>query len=113
MGFVWVKLLSGKLGNQGVAGSNPVRSIREKMAAETNKFEVTKHVLVPKHIKLSEEEAKKVLEKFNVKKKQLPRIKSTDAAIKHLDAKHGDLIRIERMSVTSGKTDFFRVVVNV
>lgn len=82
------------------------------MVASTN-LDVTKHLLVPKHVKLSEEEEKKVLEKFNINKKQLPRIKISDSAISHLDAKPGDVIRIERISTTAGKTDFYRVVINV
>lgn len=82
------------------------------MATSIN-LDVTKHILVPKHVKLSEEEEKKVLEKFNINKKQLPRIKISDPAIQGLDAKPGDIIKIERMSTIAGKTDFYRVVINV
>ncbi|MFH1638060.1 MAG: DNA-directed RNA polymerase subunit H [Candidatus Woesearchaeota archaeon] len=77
------------------------------------KLDLTKHVLVPKHTKLSEEEGKKVLEKFNITKRQLPRIKISDAAIANLEAQPGDIIKIERISPTVGKVDFYRVVTNV
>ncbi len=67
---------------------------------------------MPKHTKLTEEEAQKVLEKYNVASRQLPGILKTDSAIKHLDAKPGDVIEIERKSPTVEKTKFYRVVVN-
>lgn len=82
------------------------------MAAST-KIDVAKHILVPKHTKLSEEEAKKVLEKFNVGKRQLPMIRPLDPALRGMDAKPGDVIKIERESPTAGKSEFYRVVINV
>jgi len=74
------------------------------------KFDVTKHLLVPVHRKLSEAEAKKFIEEKKVTLEQLPRILITDAAIKGLKPKPGDIIQIERNSPTSGKTYFYRVV---
>lgn len=73
---------------------------------------ITKHILVPEHIKLSDEEIKKVLEQYNISKKQLPKILKNDAAIKHLNPKVGDVIKIIRNSEAQGKIEFFRVVVN-
>ena len=78
----------------------------------TEKYDITKHVLMPKHTKLTEEEANKVLDKYNVTSRQLPGILKTDPAIKHLDANPGDIIEIERKSPTVEKTKFYRVVVN-
>lgn len=76
------------------------------------KFEIQTHRLVPKHTKLSEDEAQKVLEQFNISLRQLPKILKTDPAIKSIDANPGDIIKIERASPVVGKTGFYRVVVN-
>lgn len=74
------------------------------------KFSVQDHIFVPKHTKLSDEEKQKVLEQFNISLNQLPRILKSDPAIAEFDAKPGDVIKIERKSVTTGKSFFFRVV---
>jgi DNA-directed RNA polymerase subunit H (RpoH/RPB5) len=66
---------------------------------------------VPSHIKLSDEEAELVLKKFNIAKKQLPRILKEDIAIKNLDVKKGDIIKINRKSPTTGEAEFYRVVI--
>jgi DNA-directed RNA polymerase subunit H (RpoH/RPB5) len=73
-------------------------------------FKIEDHMLVPKHIKLSEEEAKKILEFYNISVKQLPRISIKDVVIKNLNVKQGDLIKIIRSSDTAGETVFYRIV---
>lgn len=75
-------------------------------------FEVANHILVPKHEKLSEEEGKTLLQKYNITKLQLPRISKKDPAIKELGLKSGDIIKITRNSETAGKTAFFRLVID-
>ncbi|MBS3141503.1 DNA-directed RNA polymerase subunit H [Candidatus Woesearchaeota archaeon] len=72
--------------------------------------EILKHKLIPKHIKISEEEGNELLKKFNVEKKQLPVILKNDPAISHLELKKGDIIKIERESPTIGKAYFYRIV---
>ncbi len=67
------------------------------------------HILEPKHTKLSEEEAKKLLEKFNIAKSQLPKILSTDPALPE-GCKVGDIIKIERKEGNKINL-FYRVVV--
>ncbi|HLD15742.1 MAG TPA: DNA-directed RNA polymerase subunit H [Candidatus Nanoarchaeia archaeon] len=69
------------------------------------------HSLVPKHSKLTDVEVQKVLEKFNVSLKQLPKIRAKDAAITNLEVKEGDVIKVVRKSPTAGKAIFYRVVV--
>lgn len=76
------------------------------------KMNITGHILVPKHTKISEDEVRKLLEKYNIGLKQLPRIVKKDPALEALDVKPGDVIKIERQSPTVGKTFFYRVVVN-
>jgi DNA-directed RNA polymerase subunit H len=83
------------------------------MAAK-KKEEVTtiiEHVLVPKHEKISQAEAKKVLEDYNISLQELPKILSTDPGIRHLGAKTGDIIKITRDSKSSGEAVFYRTVV--
>lgn len=73
-------------------------------------YKIEDHILVPKHIKLNEDEIKKVLEFYNISIKQLPRISPKDAVIKNLNVKQGDVIKIIRNSDIAGETVFYRVV---
>ena len=75
-------------------------------------FDITKHELVPEHILVSEEEKKKILEKFNTSLKQLPSILQSDPAIENLNAKPGDMIVIKRKSPTAKVAPYYRVVVH-
>jgi len=75
-------------------------------------FNITKHSLVPEHVKLKEEEVKSLLEEINIKIDQLPMISKSDVAIKHLNPEVGDIIKIIRDSPTNIKQIFFRVVVH-
>ncbi len=93
-----------------VAGSNPVRPIliNEKMK---KKIEIKEHVLIPKHTKLNDKEKKELLEKYGISLKNLPKIKKNDQAITSLDVKSGDVIKIERKSLTAGTAIYYRSVV--
>lgn len=74
--------------------------------------DVTKHILVPEHAKLTDEEAKGILEQFHISKSQFPRMHKSDPAIKHLNPEQGDIIKIIRKSPTAGKSIYYRVVIN-
>ena len=52
------------------------------MAKSSKKFSVLNHVLVPKHVKLSPEEAVEELKKWGLTPQELPLIKDTDPAAK-------------------------------
>jgi DNA-directed RNA polymerase subunit H (RpoH/RPB5) len=75
-------------------------------------IDISKHVLVPKHAKLSDKEKKELLEKYNSSVRELPKILKKDPAISHLDVTHGDVIKISRKSYTSGESVFYRVVLD-
>lgn len=75
------------------------------------KIKISTHDLIPKHTKLSDSEKQKVLEQYNITIKELPSIFITDAALLPLKVKVGDIIKIERSSPTSGKSIFYRGVV--
>lgn len=67
------------------------------------------HILQPKHIKLSEEEATEILSKLNISNVQLPKILSSDAALPE-GSIPGDIIKIERKDGDEINI-YFRVVV--
>ena len=70
------------------------------------------HRLVPKHIILSEEEKKEVIEKFaGGDPYKLPYILVTDPVVKAIGAKPGDVIKIIRKSPTAGVSVYYRLVV--
>ena len=75
-------------------------------------MDISKHVLVPKHEVLTEEEAEEVLKKYNITKSQLPKILISDPMVKKIGAKVGDIIKITRKSPTAGESIFYRVVVS-
>ena len=69
------------------------------------------HFLKPKHEKLSDKDAKALKEKYNIGISQLPGIFITDPAIKNLNVKVGEIIKITRQSPTGGKIEFYREVI--
>lgn len=83
--------------------------------ADNDSFNTLTHYLVPEHKLLSEEEAEKVLAEYNVTRDQLPKIKSSDAAIQVLASicgpiPEGSIIRITRKSETAEVFVAYRLV---
>lgn len=74
-------------------------------------FNVTKHILVPKHIKLSQEDAKAVMEKYSCTKKQLPKILINDPQVKYHGMKVGDVCKIVRNNRENGVEISYRIVI--
>ena len=74
-------------------------------------YDVFAHELVPKHILLSEMEAKQVLGRYHIRPFQLPYVKVTDPAVRSIGAKPGDIVKVIRRSQTAGESDFYRYVV--
>ena len=54
------------------------------------------HALQPRHIKLKPEEIKKLLEKYNISRSQLPKIRIDDPALPE-GCVIGDVVKIERI----------------
>jgi DNA-directed RNA polymerase I, II, and III subunit RPABC1 len=74
-------------------------------------FNITKHVLVPKHIKITEEEIKSVMEKhYIVTKSIFPVMNRDDPIARYLNLSSGDVCKIIRKSPTSGEYISYRVV---
>jgi len=72
---------------------------------------VTDHRVVPQHRKLEEDELEELLNKYDIKKENLPKIERTDAALKQMDPEVGDVIEITRDSPTAGETQYYRQVI--
>lgn len=73
-------------------------------------FNKTKHSIVPKHILLSDDEAKSILNKYACTKNQLPKILSTDPIAQYYDMKPGNIVKIIRQSTASGDYISYRLV---
>ena len=73
---------------------------------------IKKHVLIPKHTKLSEKEKQELLKTYNISTRELPKILNSDPALQSLNVKINDVIKIERSSQTAGETVYYRSVVN-
>jgi DNA-directed RNA polymerase subunit H (RpoH/RPB5) len=72
-------------------------------------YNPSKHELVPKHEKLSDEEAKRCMEQYMLKSKaQFPIIHRADVMAKWLGLRHGDVVKITRYNETSGEYFYFR-----
>lgn len=75
-------------------------------------MDVSEHILIPKHSKISEKEKTELMQKYDITFNKLPKILITDPAIRSLDPKVGDVIKIIRPSSTAEKTTFYRGVIN-
>jgi DNA-directed RNA polymerase subunit H len=114
-----------------VKGSNPLRPVfptkkhptsdcdrgsRQKdvklKVYRMKKIDVLSAKLVPKHTVLSREDAKEVLSKYEIDHNQLPKILAKDPVVKALNAKVGDIIKIERVSDTAGTSVAYRRVID-
>ncbi len=86
--------------------------IKERVVElKKREINILEHELVPKHEICSEEEVNELLKRYNISKEQLPKILLTDPVVKALGAKPGDVIKIIRNSKISGKSIYYRVVV--
>ncbi|PSP95340.1 DNA-directed RNA polymerase subunit H [Halobacteriales archaeon QS_4_62_28] len=73
--------------------------------------DVSQHELVPDHSIVDEATLDDVLEEYNIKKTDLPKIKRTDPAAPD-DAEIGDVIKIARDSRTTDRAVVYRLVVS-
>lgn len=70
---------------------------------------ITHHELVPRHIKLSKDEKKELLDRYRLKESQLPRVQREDPVARYLGLKRGEVVKIIRRSETSGRYASYRI----
>ena len=83
---------------------------KKTQKVEIEGFDILKHILVPKHRKLTEQEVKQLLENYDISELQLPTLPSTDPVAKKLGLKPGDVVEVTRDGITK-KYPYFRRVV--
>ena len=71
---------------------------------------ILNHALVPKHEILSKNDADELMKKLGITKEQFPKINRTDPTVEAIGAKKGDIIKIARDSLITGKAVSYRIV---
>ncbi len=94
----YAKKESVKLGIEIISSSNPL-------------FNIFDHEVVPHHIKLTSKEIRSFLIKYQISKHQIPKILETDPAVKAIQAKPGDVLRIVRNPILGEQGAYYRVVI--
>jgi DNA-directed RNA polymerase subunit H (RpoH/RPB5) len=84
----------------------------ELFYADEQKINLIDHILVPKHIKLNILEREQFIESYKLSEKNLPRICIDDPISRYYNLSVGDIVRIERPSLTSGISISYRIVYN-
>ena len=79
------------------------------MKSET-KFNIQKHMLVPKHEIMTEEEISSEFRDVDYDFKNVPKIKVYDPVVLAIGARKGDILRITRESQTAGVFVTYRIV---
>ncbi|MBI2005590.1 MAG: DNA-directed RNA polymerase subunit H [Candidatus Aenigmarchaeota archaeon] len=74
-------------------------------------MDITKNDLVPKHVLLTDNEKRELMNKYKIVLRQLPRIFVNDPVIQNLGGQIGDIVKIVRESPTIGESLYYRVVV--
>ena len=85
---------------------------RKKEVKKTKNASPISHDLIPIHEKCTEKEKKELFKKYHIIHQELPKIHMSDPAIRHLEVKPGDIIKIKRKDPKAGISIYYRVVIN-
>ena len=73
-------------------------------------FNLLNHEFVPPHIKLTQEEGKKIMEKYNIMdNSQMPDISRFDPVALAIGLRPGEICKIERTSKTAIQSNYYRI----
>jgi DNA-directed RNA polymerase subunit H (RpoH/RPB5) len=73
---------------------------------------ILKHTYVPKHVKLTDEEADEFYKKYNVNETQIPEISRFDPVARALCLRPKQICKITRYDKISYKNDYYRICVS-
>ena len=94
------------------SGETELKEIQTELDAYEQIIDKVNHVLVPKHTLINIDDHQEILDKYDLDTKyKLPVILKTDPIAKYYAAQRGDIFKIERNSITSGKYILYRCVV--
>ena len=74
-------------------------------------IDIVRHISVPEHILLTDEESNNLRNEYGAKKRDLPKIYVSDPIAKYYNAKPDQIFRIIRPSETAGQTVYYRLVI--
>jgi DNA-directed RNA polymerase subunit H (RpoH/RPB5) len=69
------------------------------------------HIFVPKHIMLSLEEQENIKNEYGFKKNEIGKIKYSDPIARYYNLKIGEIICIQRPSISSGISIYYRICI--
>ncbi len=90
--------------------SKPLYKNVELFEQQKMTFNITKHVFVPKHIILSNEEEAEVLDKYQATKNKFPKMSIQDPVAKYYGMKSDQMVKILRNDPEVGLSISYRIV---